>query len=92
VGYIEQRQALTIEKLFAIIKDGQWHKIDELADQTKLEKNKLTQFFQFLTTQDIIKYEEKTNRVKVKPEWQNLLPTQTEPTQPATCLRTSSKL
>jgi hypothetical protein len=73
---------LTIEKLFTIIKDGQWHKIDELADQSKLEKNKLTQFFQFLTTQDIIKYEEKTNRVKVKPEWQNLLPTQTEPPAP----------
>jgi hypothetical protein len=83
---------LTIEKLFTIIKDGQWHQIDELSDQTKLEKDKLTQFFQYLSIQNIITYEEKTNRIKVEPEWQNLLPTETEPTQPTTCLKGSSKL
>ncbi len=78
-----------IEKLFAIIKDGQWHQIDELSDQTKVKKDKLTQFFQFLSTQGIITYEEKTNSIKVKPEWQNLLPTETEP--PATPKRNPTK-
>jgi hypothetical protein len=71
-----------IEKLFTIIQDGQWHQIDELSDQTKIEKDKLTQFFQFLSTQSIITYEERANSIKVKPEWQNLLPTQTDPPAP----------
>jgi hypothetical protein len=82
VGYIVQRQALTTEKLFTIIIDGRWHQIDELSNQTKIEKTKLAQFLQFLSAQGIITCEEKTGRIKVKPEWQNLLPTQTEPPVP----------
>jgi hypothetical protein len=75
---------LTTEKIFAIIKDGKWHKIKELSDQFKVKKDKLTEFFEFLSKQGIIIYEEKTNRIKVKPEWQNLLPDQTEPPKHAT--------
>jgi hypothetical protein len=78
-----------IEKLFAIIRDGKWHQIDELSDKTKLEKDKLTRFFQFLSTQNIVAYQEITNSIKVKPEWQNLLPTETEP--PATPKRNPAK-
>jgi len=81
VGYIVQRQALTTEQLFTIITDGRWHQIDELSNQTKIEKDKLAQFFQFLAAQGIITYGEKTDTLKVKPEWQNLLPTETEPAQ-----------
>ena len=73
---------MTAEKLFAIIKDGKWHKISELSKQTKVKTDKLTEFFQFLSTQGVITYEEKTNRVRIEPEWQNLLPTQTEPPTP----------
>jgi hypothetical protein len=72
---------LTTQKLFAIIKDGQWHNITELSIQVKVQPDKLTEFSQFLSAQDVIIYEEKTNRIKVKPEWQNLLPDQTEPTK-----------
>jgi hypothetical protein len=55
--------------------------MDELSNQTKIEKTKLAQFLQFLAAQGIITCEEKTDRIKVKPEWQNLLPTETEPAQ-----------
>jgi hypothetical protein len=69
---------LTAEKLFATLNDGKWHRISELTKQTKVKTNKLTEFFQFLSTQGVITYEEKTNRVRIEPEWQNLLPTQPE--------------
>jgi hypothetical protein len=71
---------LTITKLFAIIKDGKWHTITDLSGQIKAQTDKLTEFSQFLCTQGIVTYEEKTARIKVEPEWQNLLPTETEPT------------
>ena len=70
---------MTIIKLFAIIKDGKWHTITDLSSQIKVQTDKLTEFFQFLCTQGIVTYEEKTARIKVEPQWQNLLPTQTEP-------------
>jgi hypothetical protein len=71
---------LTIIKLFAAIKDGKWHNITDLSSQIKVQTDKLTEFSKFLSTQGIVTYEEKTARIKVKPEWQNLLPTETEPT------------
>jgi hypothetical protein len=68
-----------IEKLFATLNDGKWHNINELSDQFKMKKDKLKEFFKFLSTQGIIRYEEETGRVTIEPEWQKLLPTQTEP-------------
>lgn len=70
---------MTTPKLFAIIKDGKWHQISELAKQTKVKTEKLAEFFEFLSAQGVITYEEKTRRAKIKQEWQNFLPTQTEP-------------
>jgi len=64
-----------IEKLFSTLNDGKWHQINELSDQFKVKRDKLTEFFLFLLTQGVIAYEEKTNRVRIEPEWQNLLPT-----------------
>jgi len=66
---------LMIEKLFATLNDGKWHQINELSDKFKVKIDKLTEFFLFLLTQGVIAYEEKTNRVRIEPEWENLLPT-----------------
>ena len=75
---------MTIIKLFAIIKDGKWHTITDLSGQIKVQTDKLTEFFQFLCTQGIVTYEEKTARIKVEPEWKNLLPTENRtPAAPA---------
>jgi hypothetical protein len=73
------RKTLTTQKLFAIIKDGKWHQISELAKQIQVKTDRLTEFFEFLSAQGVTIYEEKTNRIKLEAEWQNLLPTETEP-------------
>jgi DNA-binding IclR family transcriptional regulator len=65
---------LDIENFFDILKDGEWHDIPELADQIKIPANKLTEFFLSLSKQGIIEYEEKTQRIKIKPEWKELIP------------------
>jgi DNA-binding IclR family transcriptional regulator len=68
-----------IEKLFTLIKDGKWHNLTDLSDQSKVQVEKLNEFLQFLSQQGIIKYEDKTCRFKIKPEWQDILPDGTDP-------------
>jgi len=68
------RTPLTVEKLFAILKDGEWHNLTDISDQIEVQTDKLDEFLQFLSKQCIIEYEDKTHRVKITPEWQNLFP------------------
>jgi hypothetical protein len=65
---------LNIEELFDIIKDGEWHDVTELADQIEIQIDKLIEFSKFLSEQGIIKYEDKTHRIKIEPEWKGILP------------------
>jgi hypothetical protein len=65
---------LDIENFFAILKDGEWHNIPELAKQIEIPADKLTEFSQFLSKQSIIEYEVQTQRIKIKPEWKELIP------------------
>jgi len=65
---------LDTEIFFAILKDGEWHNIPELADKISVPANKLTEFSKFLSRQGMIEHEEKTQRIKIKPEWKDLIP------------------
>jgi DNA-binding IclR family transcriptional regulator len=65
---------LTIEKLFAILKDGEWHDLTDISDQIEVQTSELTEFMLFLTQQGIISYEDKTQRIKIKAEWQDAFP------------------
>ena len=71
---------MTIEKLFALLKDGEWHNLTDLSDQINVQIDKLTEFLQFLSKHGIIYYDNKAHRIKIEPEWQNLLPDETETT------------
>ncbi|MGA3289812.1 MAG: hypothetical protein ABSD42_06190 [Candidatus Bathyarchaeia archaeon] len=70
---------MTIEKLFAILNDGKWHDLTDLSDQIQVQTDKLTEFLQCLSKHGIIAYEDKAHRIKIEPEWQNLLPDETAP-------------
>jgi DNA-binding IclR family transcriptional regulator len=65
---------LSAEKIFDALKDGEWHDLNELTDQTQIQTNKLIEFSKFLHEQGIITYEDKTHRIKINPEWKSLLP------------------
>lgn len=79
---------MSIEKLFTLLKDGAWHGITELADQTGTETNKLIEYSQFLAGQGIAKYEDKTQRIKIEPEWSRLLPDLSQLSEPKTTMAT----
>jgi hypothetical protein len=67
------RKLMIIEKLFTILKDGEWHSTIELTDQIKIPIDKIDEFLKFLWKNDIISYSAKTHRIKIKPEWQNII-------------------
>jgi hypothetical protein len=79
---------LNIEEFFVILKDGAWHDVAELADQTEIQTDKLIEFSQFLSAQGIINYEDKTHRIKIEPEWKRLLPIESELAEPKTTVAT----
>jgi hypothetical protein len=79
---------LNIEEFFIILKDGAWHDVAEIADQTEIQTDKLIEFSQFLSEQGIINYEDKTHRIKIEPEWKRLLPIESELAEPKTTVAT----
>jgi hypothetical protein len=69
---------LSSERLFETIKDGAWHKLDELANQIGVPLDKLIEYARFLSKKGIAEYEENTQRIKIVPEWKILLPDETQ--------------
>ena len=78
---------MSIEQFFTVIKNGAWQSIDDLSDQLGLPSSKLTELSKLLSEHGIIKYEEKTRRIKIQPLWKLLLPEE-EPTEPKTIVAT----
>lgn len=78
---------MPIDKFFAVIRKGAWHSIDQLSDQLALPTSKLIEFAKFLSERGMLKFEEKTQRIKIEPIWKLLLPTE-ESTEPKPTIAT----
>jgi len=65
---------LTSEKYFDALRNGKWHNLEDLADQLEVPIEKLIEFSISLSNQNIIEYQEKTQKIRIKPEWKILLP------------------
>jgi len=80
---------LNVENFFAILKDGKWHNIPEIAKQLEIPEDKLTEFLQYLSKQGIIDYEDKPHRIKITPEWKELIPEEKDtPAEPKNTVTT----
>jgi hypothetical protein len=78
---------LSIDQFFAAIKEGTWQNIDQLADQLEIQNSKLTEFSKFLAEHGLLKYDEKTHKIKIDPIWKLLLPNTQSP-EPKTTVAT----
>jgi predicted transcriptional regulator len=65
---------LNIEEFFAILEDGEWHDINKIADQFQVQTDKLIELSKCLAEKGLIEYEAENCRIKIDPEWKNLLP------------------
>lgn len=64
--------------MLAVLQDGQWHYLSDLAKQLRVSAEKLKLFVEFLDDQGIVDYEVKTPRVKMEQEWIHLFPIEGE--------------
>ena len=69
---------MNIEALFAILKDGTWHDILEVASRVKAQPEKLVELAEYLLEKRIIKYETETRKMQIEPEWNQLIPDENE--------------
>jgi DNA-binding IclR family transcriptional regulator len=65
---------MSSEKLFTIIRDGEWHSLNELASQLQIPTGKLAECAQDLYSKGIVEYQENPQKMKIQPEWKKLLP------------------
>lgn len=79
---------MSIEKFFSVIKDGEWHRADELSNQLGVQTSKLLEFSKLLSEHGLLKYEEKTGKIKIESVWKLLLPEQDELTETKTTVAT----
>ncbi len=71
-----------------MIKDGSWHNLEEASRQLGIETSKLVEFSKFLAEHGLLKYDEKTDRVRIEPIWKLLLPKDDELAEPKTTIAT----
>lgn len=90
---------LSIETFFATIKKRKWHNITDLSAQLIININTLIELSKVLSQNGIVTYEESKQRIKMKPEWNDLLPINEEETHkslvqiflaPQTCVNIES--
>ena len=65
---------MNLKLLFISLQDGEWHNIEDLANQSGAQADKLARLAQFLFKQRIIDYEEITQKIRIDAEWKGLLP------------------
>lgn len=79
---------MSLDRFFTILKNGAWHSVDELSEELGLTTRKLTELSRFLSDRGLITYEDKTERIRIKPVWKLLLPEGKEPQERKATLAT----
>ena len=62
-----------IEEVISLIKDGQWHTLEDIIRQSKLPKFKTSKILEFLANYDFIDLNNKHQKAKVAPSLERLL-------------------
>ena len=65
---------MSLEGYFSVISDGMWHSLEHLSKQLRLQMGKIEKLSALLSKHDIISYEEKTHRIRLRPLGKLLLP------------------
>ena len=79
---------MNTQKFFSFLRDEAWHSLPELAEQTEVDQDRLLEYSQFLAGKGIVIFEDKTQRIKIEPEWNHIIPSETEVQEPKSTLAT----
>ncbi len=65
---------MVCEKLFSAIRDGEWHSLNDLAQQLEISIQKLTECTKLFTELGIVTQQPGTRNIKIEPDWKKRLP------------------
>ena len=57
----------TIDQILLLLKDGDWHDVNEIAEKIALPKTKIKIAFEFLNEYDFVQLNENSRRAKLEP-------------------------
>ena len=57
----------TIDQILLLLKDGDWHGVNEIAEKVALPKSKIKLAFEFLNEYDFVQLNENSRRAKLEP-------------------------
>jgi len=67
---------LDLEELLTALKDGKWHRLQELTSQFGVRLDRLMKFAEFLSAQGIVEFHSEESAIKIQNDWQHLFPLQ----------------
>jgi len=59
---------LAIDEILELLKNGEWHKLKEIADKTRLHEFKVELVTSLLAEYDFLKYDKEEKRIKLSPQ------------------------
>jgi len=62
-----------IDDVVDLLKNGEWHNLQDLAENLKLDEEKLQRIIRFLKSLDLIKLDEKQQRAQINTELKQLI-------------------
>jgi len=62
-----------IDEVVDLLKNGEWHNLQDLAENLKLDEEKLQRIIQFLKSLDLIKLDEKQQRAQINTALKQLI-------------------
>jgi len=62
-----------IDDVVDLLKNGEWHNLQDLAENLKLDEEKLQRIIRFLKSLDLIKLDEKQRRAQINTELKQLI-------------------
>ncbi|MFQ6063884.1 MAG: hypothetical protein ACE5L6_00230 [Candidatus Bathyarchaeia archaeon] len=62
-----------IDEVVSLIKDDQWHTLEDIIKKTKLPQSQTNKILEFLTNYNFIDYDPKHEKVKVTPSLMKFL-------------------
>ena len=59
---------LAIDEILDLLKNGEWHGIEEVADKIRLHNSKVELITSFLAEYDFLQFDKKERKIKLSPQ------------------------
>jgi len=59
---------LPIDEILSMLQNGEWHRLKEIADKTRLHEFKVELITSFLAEYDFLEFDKKEKKIKLSPQ------------------------